>query len=111
MTLPTPQGIKRVPLPWYQLLARHLGPTLLDGSDAIFATLTNFFKLNKFFSANLEKKGNYVYNHPASKPEPLLLNISYIPLLYQVDPTNFRKILLQSVTFLNGNDRVAPNNK
>ena len=69
-------------------------------------TYKKFLTINKFFSAKLEKKGNYVYNHPASKPEPLLLNISFIPLHYQVNPPNFRKILLQSVTFLNVNDRV-----
>ena len=73
--------------------------------------LTNFLTFNKFFSAKLEKKGNHVYNHPASNPEPLLPNIPVIPLHYQVDPPSFRKILLQSVTFLNVNDRVAPNNK
>ena len=71
----------------------------------------NFLTINKFFSAELEKKGNYMFNHPASKPEPLLLHIPFIPLHYQVDPPIFRKILLQSVTFLNVNDRVAPNNK
>ena len=54
-------------------------------SDAIFATL--FLTINKFFSAKLEKKGNYVYNHPASNTEPLLLNIPLIPLHYQVDPS------------------------
>ena len=73
--------------------------------------LENFLTLNEFFSANLEKKGNYVFNHPASNPEPLFPNIPYIPLHYQVDPPIFRKILLQSVTFLNVNDRVAPNNE
>ena len=73
--------------------------------------LEKFLTINQFFSAELEKKGNYVYNHPASNPEPLFPNIPFIPLHYQVDPPIFRKILLQSVTFLNVNDRVAPNNK
>ena len=46
-----------------------------------------------------------MYNHPASNPEPLLLNIPFIPLHYQVDTPIFRKILLQTVTFFkNGND-------
>ena len=73
--------------------------------------LENFLTINKFFSAKLEKKGNHVYNHPASNPEPLFPNIPFIPLHYQVDPPIFRKISLQSVIFLNVNDRVAPNNK
>ena len=72
---------------------------------------TFFLTINKFFSAKLDKKVNYVYNHPASNHEPLLPNIPFIPLHYQVDPPFFRTILLQSVTFLNVNDRVAPNNK
>ena len=59
-----------------------------------------FLTINNFFSAKLEKKGNYVYNHPASNSEPLLLNIPLIPLHYQVDPPIFRKVLLESVTFL-----------
>ena len=67
--------------------------------------------MNKFFSTKLEKKGNYVYNQPASNPEPLLPNIPFIQLHYQVAPPIFRKILLQSLTFLNADDRVAPNNK
>ena len=85
--------------------------------DAIFPFVNkrchfrDTFKYQQFFSAKLQKKGNYVYNHPASNPEPLLLNIPFIPLYYQVDPPICRKILLQSVTFLNVNDRVAPNNK
>ena len=73
--------------------------------------LKNCSTLNKFFSAKLEKKGSYVYNHSASNPKPLFPNFPYIPLHYQVDPPIFRKILLQRVTFLNVNDRVAPNNK
>ena len=73
--------------------------------------LEKFLTINQFFSAKKKKKGNYVYNHPASKPEPLLPNIPFIPLHYQVDPPIFREILLQRVTFLNVNDRVAPNNK
>ena len=73
--------------------------------------LENFSTLNKFFSAKLEKKGNYVYNQPASNPEPLLPNIPYIPLHYQIDPPIIGKILLQRVTFLNVNNRVAPDNK
>ena len=71
----------------------------------------HFLTINKFFSTRLEKKGNYVYNHPVSNPEPLLPNIPFTPLHYQDDPPIFRKILLQSLTFLNVNDRVAPNNK
>ena len=74
--------------------------------------LESFLTINKFFAAKLEKKGNYVFNHPASNPEPLLPNIPFIPLHHQVDPPIFRKILLQSVRdFLKCNDRVAPNNK
>ena len=68
--------------------------------------LEKILTINNFFSAKLEIKGNYVYNHP-----PLLPNIPFIPLHYQVDPPIFRKSLLQSETFLNVNDRVAPNNK
>ena len=52
-----------------------------------------------------------MYNHPASNPEPLFPNIHFRPLHYQVNPPIFRKILLQNLTFLNVNDRVAPNNK
>ena len=37
--------------------------------------LEKFLTINQFFSAELEKKGNYVYNHPASNPEPLFPNI------------------------------------
>ena len=73
--------------------------------------LRKFLTINKFFSAKLEKKVNYAFNHPASNPEPLLPNIHFKPLHYQVDPLISRQILLQSVTFLNVNDRVAPNNK
>ena len=45
-----------------------------------------------------------MYNHPASNPEPLFPNIPFIPLHFQVDPSIFRKILLQSLTFLNVNE-------
>ena len=51
--------------------------------------LENFLTINKFFSAKLEKKGNYLYNHPASNPERLLPNIPFIPLRYQVNPSIF----------------------
>ena len=51
---------------------------------------------------------NYVFNHPASNPEPLLPNIPFIPLHYRVDPPIFRKMPLQSVTFLNVNDKSCP---
>ena len=67
--------------------------------------------INKFLSAKLEKKGNYVFNHLASNPEPLLPNIPFIPVHYQVDGPIFRKILLQSLAFLNVNERATPNNK
>ena len=73
--------------------------------------LKNFLTINEFFSAKLKKRGNYLNNLPASNPEPLLPNIPVITLHYQVDPPSFRKSLLQSVTFLNVKDRVAPNNK
>ena len=48
--------------------------------------------INKFFSAKLKIKGNYVNNHSVSNSEPLLPNIPFIPIRHQVDPPIFRKI-------------------
>ena len=54
--------------------------------------LGNFLTINKFFSAKLKKRGNYVNNHPVLNPERLLPNIPLIPLHYQVDLPISRKI-------------------
>ena len=56
------------------------------------ATLRKFFNYQQIFLYLIKEKGKYASNHPVSNPEPLFPNISLIPLHYQVQPPNFRKI-------------------
>ena len=54
--------------------------------------LRKFFNYQQIFLYLIKEKGKYASNHPVSNPEPLLPNIPLIPLHYQIDPPNFRKI-------------------
>ena len=53
-----------------------------------------------FFSAKFEKKGKYVYRHPASNPEPLLLNIPFYTTTLPGWSTNFPQNFITNCDFL-----------
>ena len=61
----------------------------------------------------MKEKGKFASNDLVSNPEPLFPDIPLIPLHYQVDPPNLPKpdLIILNVTFLNINNRVAPNIK
>ena len=59
-----------------------------------FRDTYKFFNYQQIFLYLIKEKGRHASNHPVSNPKPLFPNIPLIPLHYQVDPPNFRKIQL-----------------